>query len=173
MKRVYLAGPDVFYPDAKERADNLKKLCSDKGLEGVFPLDADLDLDAIRSPRDKGIAIFKANLDLITSCDAVLANMTPFRSPSMDVGTAYEMGVAMGQRKPVVGYTSDRRLFEKRVEVDGLLIEQFDMVDNLMVDAGADAICPTPFAAVGFLAKLLGRLSGNWRPNPGVEPESL
>ncbi|GAG34720.1 unnamed protein product, partial [marine sediment metagenome] len=155
MKRVYLAGPDVFYPDAKERAESLKKLCAAKGLEGVFPLDADLDLDAIREPGDKGVAIFKANLELITSCDAVLANMTPFRGPSMDVGTAYEMGVARGQGKPVVSYTSDRRLYERRVEDDGLLIERFNMVDNLMVDAGSEAICPTPLAAVAFLAELL------------------
>lgn len=133
MKRVYLAGPDVFYPDASTRAQALKDICAKFGLQGVFPLDAGLDLDAIPEAVKKGVAIYDANLDLIDSCDGVLANMTPFRGISMDIGTGFEMGYAEGQKKPVFAYTDDMSLYETRCPQDGLLVEAFDMVDNLMV----------------------------------------
>lgn len=155
MRRVYLAGPDVFYPNMETISNNLKELCTEFGLQGVFPLDGGLDLDAFPSPLEKGVAIFEANIRLLHSCGAVLANMSPFRGPSMDIGTGYEMGVAKGLGKPVVGYTSDKRVYEARVPVDGLLIEAFDMVDNLMVHCGAEAIYHTPREAIEHLASIL------------------
>ena len=152
MKRVYLAGPDVFYPDANDRAQTLKDICAKFQLQGVFPLDAGLDLEAIPEPVKKGVAIYDANLDLIDSCDAVLANMTPFRGPSMDIGTGFEMGYAEGQKKPVYAYSDDMSLYETRCPDDGLLIESFDMVDNLMVHACARGIYPSAEEAVKELA---------------------
>lgn len=49
-------------------------------------------------------SIRAANMALIESCDAIVANMVPFRGPSMDLGTAYEMGVGAAWGKIVVGY---------------------------------------------------------------------
>ncbi len=153
-ERIYLAGPDVFYPDAIDRANKLKALCARHGLIGVFPLDANLDLQGLL-PLERGTKIYWANRTLIDTCDAVLANMAPFRGPSMDVGTAYEMGVAAGQEKPVVGYTSSMSLYESRVVPDGLLIEKFDMVDNLMAHCGAREIFLTAEQAVSYLKTIL------------------
>ena len=42
MPSVYLAGFDVFYPDALARGEYLKALCATHGLEGLYPLDAAL-----------------------------------------------------------------------------------------------------------------------------------
>ena len=39
MPRIYLAGPDLFFPDAEARYDALKDLCARYGLEGVAPTD--------------------------------------------------------------------------------------------------------------------------------------
>lgn len=157
MKRVYLAGPDVFYPDSTERAQTLKDICAKFKLQGVFPLDAGLDLDAISDPVKKGVAIYDANLDLIDSCDAVLANMTPFRSVSMDIGTGFEMGYAEGAGKPVYAYTEDFSLYASRCPEDGLLVESFDMVDNLMVHACARGIYPSAEEAIKELALFFAR----------------
>lgn len=161
MKRIYLAGPDVFFNNVEELATNLKAICAEFGLQGVFPLDADLDLDDYPTPLEKGTAIYEANIQLIRSCDGVLANMTPFRGPSMDIGTGYEMGVAKGLEIPVVGYTHDPREYKDRFCPDGRLIERFDMVDNLMVHCGAEAIFPTAREAVEGLASLLGGAGGS------------
>lgn len=138
--RVYLAGPDVFFKNAKEHADGLKALCATYGLEGVFPLDADISFPRDMPGPGKAMLIFKANKGLIESCDGVLANMTPFRGPSADVGTGWEMGYAHGIGKPVVGYTQNARLYEDRVEPDEYEIEKFEGADNLMLTCSADAL---------------------------------
>jgi nucleoside 2-deoxyribosyltransferase len=156
--RVYLAGPDVFYPDAKERGENLKKICSKLDLEGVYPIDSELNLDKL-SPVEKGIAIYNANIGLIRSCVAVVANMNPFRGCSMDVGTAFEMGFGSALRLIVVGYSSNQKYYKDRVTPDGLLIEDFDMIDNLMVHAATNGyIFSTADMAIEHIAVKIKKL---------------
>lgn len=158
MKRVYLAGPDVFFSNVQERSENLKRVCAEHDLEGVFPLDAKLDLDEIEMPHEKGLKIFHANVALIRSCDAVLANMIPFRGPSMDVGTSWEMGCGYGLGKIVVGYSSDQRTYKERAVPDQYLVEDFNMIDNLMLVGGAEYVFLDVPSAVRFLAWRLRNL---------------
>ncbi|GEO82972.1 nucleoside 2-deoxyribosyltransferase [Pararhodospirillum oryzae] len=155
QKRVYLAGPDVFLPDAARRARTLKERCAAHGLEGVFPLDGAVDLEGLTAP-DQAQAIYVANVDLIRGCDGLIANMNPFRGPSMDGGTAFEMGFAAALGKPVVGYTSESGEYVDRVvafyrgrvtrenntwrDPEGLTIEDFSQIDNLMMCGAALAI---------------------------------
>jgi len=141
MLRVYLAGPDVFYPNAREIGARKKAICATHGLDGRFPLDAALDF-ANLPPVAAGLRIFRANKALMESCDLAIANMTPFRGPSMDVGTAFEMGFMRGLGRPVLGYTNVAGSLLERTRLflsdhaDGMSIEDFDMVDNLMLDGG-------------------------------------
>ncbi|MDI3325877.1 nucleoside 2-deoxyribosyltransferase [Pontibacterium granulatum] len=139
MKKVYLAGPDVFWPNAKAAGAAKVTLCAEYGLQGHFPLDTELDLSGL-TPYEAGLAIYRANLHLMDDSDLLIANMTPFRGPSMDVGTAFEMGYMAARRKPVWGYTLDGRLYSDRVnqptdgcDEQGDAVEQFDMADNLMM----------------------------------------
>ncbi len=146
--RLYLAGPDVFRPDARAHGRALQALCADQGAIGLFPLD-----NEITGATDLPGAIRDANMAMIKSCDALLANMTPFRGPSMDPGTAYEMGVAAALGKIVVGYTDDPRSYVARVrgfcavtrsetgtlrDPQGMDVEEFgvDLADNLMMARG-------------------------------------
>lgn len=109
-KRIYLAGPDVFLPSPADAAADLKDACAAVGLSGAFPLDAEITASPDARPRDVARQIFQANVALLKSCAGVLVNMTPFRGPSMDVGSAWEMGFAAALGLPVVGYmlTADR-----------------------------------------------------------------
>ncbi len=103
--RVYLSGPDVFFPNAMEIGQAKKEICARFGWEGVYPLDADFSsLLEMKAPADMGYASFRLMVELMDSCDLVIANMTPFRGPSMDVGTAVEIGYMHGRGKPVFGY---------------------------------------------------------------------
>lgn len=139
MKKVYLAGPDVFWANAKEAGAAKVALCAEYGLQGHFPLDTELNLSGL-APYEAGLAIYRANIHLMDDADLLIANMTPFRGPSMDVGTAFEMGYMTARGKPVWGYTLDGRLYSDRVQqptngIDekGDTVEQFDMTDNLMM----------------------------------------
>ena len=153
MKRVYLAGPDVFFKDAIEHAEQLKHICAEHLLEGVFPLDAVIEFDRAMPGDVRAMRIFTANISLIESCHGVLANMTPFRGPSTDVGTAWEMGYAFARRIPVVGYSTDQRAYEMRVTPDGYNVEDFELVDNLMLACSVSATCRDIESAIKLLAR--------------------
>lgn len=149
-KRVYLAGPEVFLLNAKEIGERKKALCKKYGFEGVFPLDNEVNREG-KSTREIGICISGLNENLIRTCDFVIANMTPFRGPSADVGTSYEMGFARALGKKVYAYTNIATPFTERTvralnsqvsrskddmlrDVNGMFIEENQLVDNLMLD---------------------------------------
>jgi nucleoside 2-deoxyribosyltransferase len=81
--KVYLAGPDVFYPDAQARGATMLDICRQHGFEGLYPLDAPLD------PQIRPIsrAIYLANRALIDRADAVVANLRDWRGHEPDSGT--------------------------------------------------------------------------------------
>jgi nucleoside 2-deoxyribosyltransferase len=111
--RVYLAGPDVFLREAKEVSERKKALCRKYGFEGVFPIDAKVNMEG-KSACEIGLCISQVNEGLIKNCDFVIANITPFRGPSADVGTVYEMGFAHALGKKVFAYTNVTALFTER-----------------------------------------------------------
>jgi len=139
---IYLAGPEVFLPDPQSTARKKREICERHGFEGVSPIDSGVSQDR-SSGLETAMAIHRASVDLIRDCDLPIANMTPFRGPSMDVGTAFEMGLALALEKPVFGYGEDRRDYRERVsgatnaeggrhDENGLLVEDFGLGDNLM-----------------------------------------
>ena len=135
VMRVYLAGPDVFLPNAQEIGEAKKRICAKYSFEGVFPLDAHFDvLFDLDSPVEMGHTTFDLMVELMDSCDLVIANFTPFRGPSMDVGTAVEIGYMYGCGKPVFGYTNVVKDYAERVEPDNFFVESFGLVDNVMVE---------------------------------------
>ncbi len=150
LKRVYLAGPEVFLLNAKEVGEQKKQICQKYGFEGVFPLDNDVDIEN-KSPREIGLCISAANEALIKTCDIVVANLTPFRGPSADVGTAYEIGFAHALEKKIFAYTNVTAPFTERTKITlgnqvdrskdrklrdayGMFIEENELMDNLMLD---------------------------------------
>ena len=164
--RVYLAGPEVFLFNAHDVGVAKKALCARHGLVGVYPADNDVSTAPVPA---SGYAIAKANEALIDTCHLVVANMTPFRGPSADVGTAYEMGYARGRGLPVFAYSALMQDFTTRTaqrgsavqdadgslrDVNGLVIESFGLIDNLMLDyavrgSGATIIVPQEPGGIG------------------------
>lgn len=136
MKRIYLAGPDVFEPNPTWVGEQLKDLCRCYGFEGAFPLDGQVDLN-YGTPRAKAMRIFGADIGLLESCDIVIANLTPFRGPSADVGTAVEVGWAAARGKLVFAYDTRARTYDYKNRLmaadDGKQIENFGLTDNLML----------------------------------------
>jgi nucleoside 2-deoxyribosyltransferase len=184
--RVYLAGPDVFLPDPCARGAALKSVCARHGLTGVFPLD---DVpgeppEVAALPRARAIAL--RNELHIRSCDVLIANLTPFRGPSADAGTVFELGFMRALGRPVFGWSNDPRPFAERTRAflgeaavaspdgwrdgEGMLIESFGLVDNLMIDGavlasgGALFVVDLPAAArwtdLGAFERCVAALAG-------------
>jgi nucleoside 2-deoxyribosyltransferase len=167
--RVYLAGPDVFRHDAEKHGHRLKAICGKHGVEGIFPTDAGIDRTG-EDPFEVAKAIFEANIDLIRDCNAVIANMSPFRGPNMDVGTAFEVGYASALGKLIIGYTSDNRDYIEKAadfflrdlreengewrDPDRNLVENFGLPENLMVGCAATEVVDDFEAAIELLVLL-------------------
>jgi nucleoside 2-deoxyribosyltransferase len=145
--KLYLAGPDVFLPDAVAIGRIKVDLCRKYGFVGLYPLD-----NAISPGQGISLsqAIFDGNIAMLNEADAVVANLTPFRGVSADAGTVFEVGHAYACGKRIYGYSNVRASFTERIEhfiagaftrgkdgrryaADGLAVEDFDRFDNLMI----------------------------------------
>jgi len=151
--KIYLAGPDVFLPDAIEIGRRKVAVCARHGVTGLYPLDNAIAVEAA----DASIRIFKANEAMMEEVDAIIANLTPFRGASADAGTAYELGAMAARRKLCLGYSNDPSVYADRVrrfttvtsdcgqliDADGVMIEDFGLNDNLMLIHALDLYgCP-------------------------------
>ncbi len=144
--RLYLAGPDVFLADALAVGARKVALCAAQGFEGLFPLDA-----AMVEREVSARGIYHANIDLLRRSDGVIANLTPFRGISADVGTVYEVAYALALGKPVFAYTEDAASLGPRIRAalgsgtdpafagDGMIVEDFGLPENLMIAEGLAA----------------------------------
>ncbi|MFT4115918.1 nucleoside 2-deoxyribosyltransferase [Bradyrhizobium sp.] len=141
--KIYLAGPDVFLPDAIEIGRRKAAICAFYGLVGLYPLDNEIDLTAPDASRQ----IFASNEAMMDEAAAIIANLTPFRGAGADPGTVYELGYMAGRGKFCLAYSNDPAVYADRVrrfadvtsadgrlvDAQGLTVEDFGLVDNLMM----------------------------------------
>lgn len=141
--KIYLAGSDVFLPDAVEIGRRKVDICGAHGLTGLYPLDNEIDLSAPDAARQ----IFCGNEAMMDAADAIIANLTPFRGAGADPGTVYELGYMAGRRKFCLAYSNDGATYADRVgrfvdvtaedgrlvDAQGLTVEDFGLIDNLMM----------------------------------------
>jgi nucleoside 2-deoxyribosyltransferase len=152
MRTIYLAGPEVFLPDAHTVMAEKRRLAREHGFEPTGP-GSD---EAIQSSGGlSAAAIYECNETAMRRAEVCLANVTPFRGVSADVGTVHEVGFMMALSRVVWAYTNDPRNYAERVRAewpgaqadervtstpargrDGLAIEAHGLADNLMIHAG-------------------------------------
>ena len=168
--KIYLAGPEVFFPAPQKEGQRLKDICAEYGFKGGFPLDGSLDTDGLENWEIADV-IFDTNIQKIEDCAAVVANMTPFRGPGMDAGTAFEIGYAYSEGKFIIGWSADDRDYIERVQEyfggkleqsdcwrdpQGLEVEDFGQPDNLMMSS---AVCSASETLGWYKIR-------NWLANP-------
>ncbi len=105
-KSVYLAGPEVFLPNAREILDLKAALTREAGLIPVSP--GDLEFPPNSSKWELGLAISAIDEKLMHGAHAIIANLTPFRGLAADTGTCFELGFMCAQGKPAFAYTNVR-----------------------------------------------------------------
>ena len=145
--KVYLAGFDVFKPDA---ASVFASLCSEAirlQLIPLSPIDGDLPV-AVRGVQ-LARHIFTSNVAKLSEADGVIANLAPFRGHEPDSGTVFEVGFAIARGIPVIGYGVPAGSYADRLHAampctrceagllreqhSGWLVEDFGLPLNLML----------------------------------------
>ena len=161
--RVYLAGPDVFHPRHDAIFAERRAICRSHGLTAIVPLDGDARTS---------VDIYRANVAKLDGSDGVIANVTPFRGPHCDVGTAWELGYAVAKGLPTFAFSAAVERLASRVAAgaapgtdrDGMAVEPFGLMENLMiVESLSDRVVHGSFeAAVAAAARTL--VAGRRRP---------
>lgn len=155
-KVVYLAGPEVFMPECTDIIARKEALCTQYGFTPNSPSDNHIEARITQTGSEFSIAIYKANVARIQASDFGVCDLTPFRGPSADTGTVFELGLLAGLGKPVFGYTNDTADYLDRIALrqktdlhghpdplpwpiwndeHGWVIENFGNADNLMIDS--------------------------------------
>ena len=141
-RRVYLAGPDVFLPNAPAHAARKQAICARHGLEPLVPLNEDVASLAAMPEDAAWRVIFAKDLAMMRAADLVIANLTPFRGASADAGTLVELGWFLGAGKPAFGYSNSAIPFTARNAallravpdaMAGVVVGGFGLADNLMI----------------------------------------
>lgn len=155
--KAYLAGPDVFLPEPIEIGKRKKELLKRYDIEGHYPFDNEYPQtnDSTQVP----FLIAKANEEMMSKCNVILANLMPWYGAGADNGTTFEMGFmsARAMSDPnilIIGYypdgipehlavrvtkvvyngdvttTNEGRIVSTKT---GRSIENFKLTDNLML----------------------------------------
>ena len=164
--RIYLAGPDVFRPDARDHFVRLKVACDALGLAALLPADGEEE----PTPDALEKRIYEANMQRLRSADGVVANLASFRGLEPDSGTVFEVGAAVALGIPVVAYGVPEGSYADRARAalpcthdeggvlresgTGIAVEDFGQPLNLML-ACSIHIEPTPEAALQKMAVVL------------------
>jgi len=144
MKKIYIAGPDVFDKNSIEIGKKYVELCKKYGFEGLYPLDNKVNF--MQEKHKIAQDIFDANKAMIEECNIVIANLNSFRGKEPDSGTVWECGYASALGKDVYVYIhrsttyleqfgDDEKLFSENgfVDLQEKIIEDFDHPFNLMI----------------------------------------
>lgn len=176
MLKIYLAGPDVFRPDAIEHGERLKALCAEFGFRGLYPLDCAVP-EELAEPRERAAWIYRANVALIAEADCLLANLDAFRGAEPDSGTSFEVGYAAALGKRLYGHVTEPGDYRERLrrghpqwlgeqpgrDRDGNALEDFGLPLNLMLGVPMRI-------AVGGARQALEMLAGDVRSRAWPAP---
>ncbi|WP_372620008.1 nucleoside 2-deoxyribosyltransferase [Falsiroseomonas sp.] len=147
MPLAYLAGPDVFLPNAAAHAARKAAICAAHGITALPPLNEDIATLAGMTEEDAWRAIFAKDLAMMERADLVIANLTPFRGASADAGTLVELGWFLGRGRPIFGYSNSATPFAERSAtllarvpdpMAGLTVGGFGLPDNLMIPGAVE-----------------------------------
>ena len=145
LETVYLAGFEAFLPDAEAHDVRRLSLASAAGLRVLIPA-FDPGDDA---PEVAARMIYADRAALMRRADAGIVNLTPWRGPACDPGTAFEAGFMAALGKPVFAYMNitdeDEAEYGSRVEAwfgaeregDGVLRDAYgSLVEDLGLPEG-------------------------------------
>jgi nucleoside 2-deoxyribosyltransferase len=179
LQTLYLAGPDLHYPDSGELLARKRLVCAAQGLTARVARD-EVDLSS-RGGELQAREAYAGALANIRACDAVVANLTPWRGPGCDPATAFEVGFASALGKPVLAYLNvedeAEAEYRGRVEAwfgaavdatglwrdpDGCAVEDLDLPEQAMIWAEARrllvVVTPDPFGDITGLELCLEAL---------------
>lgn len=154
VENLYLAGPEVWFPNVGAHFGLRQHLCAEHGFTMLLPDSA--DLRELEPGEVMAREIYAERVARMRRADAAIINLTPWRGPAADPGTAFEAGFLSGLGKPVFAYMNipaeEDAEYRDRVDAhlgaqldedgvwrdgDGAVIEDFGLPETIMLWAEA------------------------------------
>lgn len=141
---VYLAGPERYDPDAAEKYAAMKKLCEERGLVAITPLDAAPGVAEVESddPYTKAYNLFDRWQQHVRNCDIIIADLSDYHGFEPNSDVAFECGMAWQLGKKCFAYMHDATWMRQRIahygedkdnrDIYGNDVENFNYPVNLM-----------------------------------------
>lgn len=123
-KTIYLAAP-LFSEAEQEFNRKLRDQITERGFSVFLPQEDSNDTTDMRH-KEKQSYIFQQNLDAIDNSDIIVAILDG--GSDVDSGTAWELGYAFANKKPVLALKTDFRTLGS----EGIV--------NLMIEVSADSL---------------------------------
>lgn len=178
---VYLAGPHRFHPQAARLTAAQDALCAAAGVLPLRSAAADPDVSGTENGELRARMIYSETAARLRLADAVVADLSPWRGPGPDAGSAFEAGFAAALGKPVCAYANlqdeDEAELLERVRAhlggapdadgawrdgEGALIEDLGLPETAMLWAEARRfyviVTPDPFEELAGLELCLEAL---------------
>ena len=103
--KAYVAGP-LFTPGDRQYLEEIDKICKELGIQAYLPhRDAGLLVEGASA--EATAHIFEKDKEAVQYADIIIAVLN---GVMVDDGTAWEMGYAYAQGKPIIGIIEDTRL---------------------------------------------------------------
>ncbi len=161
---VYLAGPERYDADASAKYEKMMEICDSFGLDAIVP--GDYRMLKNGDVYEAAYRIFTKNMENVSACDAIVANLNDFQGWEPESDTSFECGVAFQSGKKLFGYMASTARMIERIpnngeafeyrDACGCNAENFDYPINLMFSGGPMPIYEGDFAAViGTIAEQL------------------
>jgi|SRR5688572_5137936 len=119
---IYVAGA-LFTPGERRTLEEIVLLCEQTGWKTYLP---HRDGGILQPDRSNSAEVFKADLDALDRCSAVVAVL----EAEVDSGTAWEMGYAFRSGKKVFVLCEDFRVQSGATKLNPMLTESSQLFGN-------------------------------------------
>lgn len=115
MKQIYIAGP-LFTEGERMLLEKIDTLCVRLGFQTYLP-----HRDAGLFTRDKKSSkqFFLNDIDKMNTSHIIVVVLNGL---DVDSGTSWEMGYGFADRKPIIGYIDDTRVYQPNLQLNPMIL---------------------------------------------------
>jgi|SRR3989344_2850602 len=114
MKKIYIAGP-LFTEGERILLKKIDEICKLSGFDTYLP---HRDAGLFTREEEPSRKFFERNLKEIEESSLIVAILN---EQDTDSGTSWEMGYGFAKDKPVIGYISDTRKYNPKMQLNPMI----------------------------------------------------
>ena len=121
MKKIYIAGP-LFTEGERILLKKIDEICKLSGFDTYLP---HRDAGLFTREEEPSRKFFERNLKEIEESSLIVAILN---EQDTDSGTSWEMGYGFAKDKPVIGYISDTRKYDPKMQLNPMIFNSLESI---------------------------------------------